>query len=173
MQLYQSRPLFLIQPILHRIYYKEFLEVYTINKNLTQEEKEIALWWSDDPKQSYGSSGHSYNIASISLRKTNSDFIYCGRGVCQNRAGWWQMLLSIAGGCKFIYQSQRPFPYIHTFIDTSLYSVLAGTAHSLHLPQDIPTQAAAMATVLTAIFGDNFQSDRQTQMHSGKKTLSA
>jgi hypothetical protein len=135
-------------------YYKEFLEVYNINKNLTQEQKEIAVWWSDDPKQSYAPPGHSYNIASISLRKKNLDLftaaeVYARTGLAVADAfiGCWR--------CKYVYNSQRPFPYIHTFIDTSYVQFWPeppfpafSSGHS--------TQAAAMATVLTAIFGDNF-----------------
>ena len=135
-------------------YYKEFLEVYTINKNLTQEEKEIALWWSDDPKQSYGPPGHSYKIASISLRKTNSDLFTAAEAYARTGLAVADAFID-CWRCKFIYQSQRPFPYIHTFIDTSYIQFWPeppfpafASGHS--------TQAAAMATVLTAIFGDNF-----------------
>ena len=135
-------------------YYKEFLEVYNINKNLTLEEKEIALWWSDDPKQSYAPPGHSYNIVSISLKKKNPDlftaaeaYARTGMAVADAFIDCWR--------CKYTYHSQRPFPYIDTFIDTSYVQFWPeppfpafSSGHS--------TQAAAMATVLTAMFGDNF-----------------
>ena len=57
--------------------------------------------------------------------------------------------------CKYTYHSQRPFPYIDKFIDTNYVQFWPeppfpafSSGHS--------TQAAAMATVLTAMFGDNF-----------------
>jgi hypothetical protein len=135
-------------------YYKEFLEVYNINKNLTQEEKEIAVWWSDDPKQSYAPPGHSYNIASISLRKTNPDIFTAAEAYARTGLAVADAFID-CWRCKYTYHSQRPFPYIDTFIDTSYVQFWPeppfpafSSGHS--------TQAAAMATVLTAIFGDNF-----------------
>ena len=135
-------------------YYKEFLEVYNINKNLTQEEKEIAVWWSDDPKQSYAPPGHSYNIASISLRKTNPDIFTAAEAYARTGLAVADAFID-CWRCKYTYHSQRPFPYIDTFIDTSYVQFWPeppfpafSSGHS--------TQAAAMATVLTAMFGDNF-----------------
>ena len=54
-------------------YYAQFLEVYAKNKVLTQEEKEMALFWGDDPSRTFTPPGHSYSIARIGRknRQTN------------------------------------------------------------------------------------------------------
>lgn len=49
-------------------YYKQFAEVYEASKKLSQEEKEIAMWWNDDPSETFTPPGHSYNLTSIVLR---------------------------------------------------------------------------------------------------------
>ena len=56
-------------------YYKQFEEVYAIQKKLTQEQKEIALWWGDDPSKTTTPPGHSYQIAVILARKKNTDLV--------------------------------------------------------------------------------------------------
>jgi hypothetical protein len=42
-------------------YFAQYLEVYTKNKSLTSEEKEIAVWWADNPVETFTPPGHSYN----------------------------------------------------------------------------------------------------------------
>ena len=43
-------------------YYREFLAVYEKDLTLTQAEKEAALWWGDDPDDTFTPPGHSYYI---------------------------------------------------------------------------------------------------------------
>jgi hypothetical protein len=51
-------------------YFGQYFEVYTINKSLTQEQKEIAVWWADNPGETFTPPGHSYNIANIAVKQT-------------------------------------------------------------------------------------------------------
>ena len=43
-------------------------EVYKKNSRLTQEEKEIAVWWADDPSETFTPAGHSQSLASIVIQ---------------------------------------------------------------------------------------------------------
>jgi hypothetical protein len=131
------------------------LEVYEKSKNLTQEEKEIANWWGDDPSQTFSPPGHSYNIASIVIKKAQPDLVKAsetyarvGMAVADAFINCWKS--------KYTYHAERPFFYIYFNIDTrwelywpeppfpAFYSGHAG-------------QASAAATVLTAMYGDKFQ----------------
>ena len=54
-------------------YYNQFKQVYEKEKVLTQDEKEAAIWWSDDPDVTFTPPGHSYYLATIAIRKTKPD----------------------------------------------------------------------------------------------------
>jgi PAP2 superfamily len=134
--------------------YAQFLEVYSKNKVLTDEEKEIAVWWSDDPSETVAPPGHSYNLATIAIKKAQPDLF--GAAETYARVG-----LSVADAfincwrCKYTHFSQRPAAYIAKYIDAR---------HIMFWPEPpFPafisghaTQAAASATVMTDLYGNNF-----------------
>ena len=45
------------------------------NKVLTDEEKNIAAWWADDPTETYSPPGHSYNLATLTVKKANANIV--------------------------------------------------------------------------------------------------
>lgn len=49
--------------------------VHDKNKQLTQAEKEAAIWWANDPSLTFTPPGHSYNLAGIAIRTTNADLV--------------------------------------------------------------------------------------------------
>jgi len=59
-------------------YFKQFKEVYDIQTNLTQQQKEIANWWGDDPAYSASPPGHTYNFDKI-----GNDFCQSRYGLCR------------------------------------------------------------------------------------------
>ncbi|GGD81512.1 hypothetical protein GCM10011514_52000 [Emticicia aquatilis] len=136
-------------------YYKQMMEVYHKRKNLTQEEKEIANWWGDDPSQTFSPPGHSYNLATIAIKNAKPDlfkaaetYARVGMAVADAFINCWK--------CKYTYHAERPFFFIFYNVDTmwdlywpeppfpAFYSGHAG-------------QASASATVLTNLYGDNFK----------------
>jgi hypothetical protein len=58
-------------------YYEQFRMVYEKRKNLSDTEKEAALWWGDDPDLSFTPPGHSYSLGSIAIKKAKPDLITC------------------------------------------------------------------------------------------------
>ncbi len=136
--------------------YRTYMEeVYQVRKNLTQEQKEIANWWGDDPSETFSPPGHSYYTAAIAIKKSNVDlfdasraFAAVGMAVADAFINCWKT--------KYHYNVERPFAFIFYNIDTmwelywpeppfpAFYSGHAG-------------QAASAATVLTKIFGENFE----------------
>ncbi|CAH0997835.1 hypothetical protein EMA8858_03969 [Emticicia aquatica] len=136
-------------------YYAQMYEVYTKRKTLTQEEKEIANWWGDDPSQTFSPPGHSYNLATIAIKTAKPDlfkaaetYAKIGMAVADAFINCWK--------CKYTYHAERPFFFIYYNMSTmwdlfwpeppfpAFYSGHAG-------------QAAAAAMVLTDLYGSSFK----------------
>lgn len=135
-------------------YYKEFAAVYQKNGSLSQEERNIAGWWADDPTETFSPPGHSYSLAGIvattakaDLYQTAETYARVGMAVADAFINCWK--------AKYTYHCERPGTYIRANIDAnwnpfwpeppfpSFYS-----GHSV--------QSGATATVLEAIYGPSF-----------------
>jgi hypothetical protein len=148
-------------------YYKQFLEVYEKSKILTQEEKEISAWWGDDPTQTTSPPGHSYNLATIAIKTSKLDLfttaeVYAKVGIATADAfiNCWK--------CKYVYHAERPFPYIKAFIDDT-YQKFWPEPPFPAFSSGHSTQAAAVATVLEGVFGENFKIADNT--YEGRKNV--
>ncbi len=133
-------------------YYRQFKLVY--EKKLTQEEKEIALWWADDPSETFTPPGHSYYLATIVLRKTNPPLIlwaetYARTGIAVADAfiNCWKW--------KYYYFTERPNTFIPHFIDQEWESFWPDPPFPA-FPSGHAIQSAAAAIVLTDLFGEPF-----------------
>jgi hypothetical protein len=135
-------------------YYKNYSEIYSLVRNLTQEQREIAAWWVDDPTETWSPPGHSYYTAlsvvkkeQITVLKAAQTFAAVGLAVADAFMNCW--------ATKYKYHSQRPNSYIWTTIDgffpgfwpeppfPSFYS-----GHS--------TQSMAAAVVLENLYGVSY-----------------
>jgi hypothetical protein len=99
-------------------YYDQFRQVFEKNKILTQAEKEAAIWWADDPDETFTPPGHSYYMATIAIRKTNPSLVKCaetyartGIAVADAFRNCWKW--------KYQFFSERP----NTFIPSSIRNV--------------------------------------------------
>lgn len=133
-------------------YHRQFLEVYKANKNLTQEQKEIAMWWNDDPSDTYTPPGHSYNLASIVLRTQKADLmtsaeVYArtGMAVADAFIVCWKM--------KYKFCTERPSSFISENIDPAWESFWPDPPFPA-FPSGHATQAGAVATVMADRFGE-------------------
>ena len=133
-------------------YYQQFALVYA--KKLTQEEKEIALWWADDPGETFTPPGHSYYLATIALRKTSPPLILwaqtyarTGMAVADAFINCWKW--------KYHYFSERPNTFIPRFMDQEWESFWPDPPFPA-FPSGHAIQSAAAATVLTDLFGEPF-----------------
>ncbi|MCP9767294.1 phosphatase PAP2 family protein [Lacihabitans sp. LS3-19] len=145
-------------------FYKDFEELYNIQKALTQEQKEIANWWGDDPATTNAPPGHSYNLAYQILKikeqnlfVTSMTYARVGMATADAFINCWK--------CKFTYHSIRPTPYIRININGAFSQYWPeppfpafASGHS--------TQASAAAEALISIFGDEVAFDDET--HVGK-----
>jgi len=135
-------------------YFNQFLMVYEKRKSLTQDEKQAAIWWSDDPEETSTPPGHSYYLATLAIRKTRPDLVKCaetyarvGMAVADAFRNCWKW--------KYQFFSERPNTYITQHIDEEWESFWPDPPFP-SFPSGHAIQAAAAAYVLTDLYGDNF-----------------
>ena len=135
-------------------YYQQFIQVYEKQKVLTQKEKEIAIWWSDDPDETFTPPGHSYYLATLAIQKTKPDLLKCaetyarvGMAVADAFRDCWKW--------KYQFFSERPNTFIPEHIDQQWDSFWPDPPFPA-FPSGHAIQAAAMATVLEDLYGKSF-----------------
>jgi hypothetical protein len=136
-------------------YYAQFLEVYAKNKALTQEEKEIALFWGDDPSRTFTPPGHSYSTAGIAVKtakptliKATQTFAMVGMSIADAFINCWK--------AKYLYNAERPSSYIHTYIDGAWISFWPEPPFPAFYSGHA-VQGSASATVLIHLYGNEFK----------------
>ncbi len=146
-------------------YYKEFLAVYEQEKALTQDQKEAAVWWGDDPDETVTPPGHSYYLATLAIKKVNPSLIQCaetyakvGIGVADAFINCWKW--------KYKFFTERPNTYVTEHIDPMWQSFWPDPPFPA-FPSGHAIQAAATATVLTELYGKKFTFTDDT--HKGRK----
>jgi hypothetical protein len=135
-------------------YHQFFREVYEKRNSLTEEEREIAAWWADDPTQTASPPGHSYNLATIAVTSAKADLFIAaetyakvGMAVADAFICCWK--------CKYTWHSERPVPYIIAFIDKE-YQQFWPEPPFPAFPSGHATQSAASAIALISVFGNDF-----------------
>lgn len=135
-------------------YYNQFRQVYDKEKSLSQEEKEIAIWWGDDPEETFTPPGHSYYLATLAIKKAKPSLVKCaetyarvGLAVADAFRNCWKW--------KYQFFSERPNTFITQHIDQRWNSFWPDPPFPA-FPSGHAIQAAAAATVLTDLYGDNF-----------------
>ena len=135
-------------------FYREALEVRDTVNNLTDEQRAIARFWSDDPMLSPTPPGHWISIAIDALEKENADLPTS----TETLARLGVTLADAFIGCwhsKFEHDLVRPLTYIRRVIDPKWEAIL-NTPPFPEYPSGHSTQSGAAATVLTAIFGPSY-----------------
>lgn len=135
-------------------FYQQMLEVYTTVINLTEEQKTIARFWSDDPGIGGTPPGHSISIAGIVVRKEKANLMVAaetyarvGIAVADAFIACWK--------CKFTYHTPRPVTYIGDNIASNWKPLLATPPFPDYISGHA-TQGGATAQVLSEMFGYNY-----------------
>jgi hypothetical protein len=135
-------------------YYQQFFQVYQQEKQLTQDQKQAAVWWGDDPDETFTPPGHSYYLANTAVKMTQPTLIKCaetyaktGLAVADAFIKCWEW--------KYQFFTERPNTYIVAHIDERWESFWPDPPFPA-FPSGHAIQAAAAATVLTDLYGDNF-----------------
>ncbi|WP_461090816.1 vanadium-dependent haloperoxidase [Spirosoma gilvum] len=144
----------------------QYFDVYNKSQNLTQTEKEIAVWWADNPAETFTPPGHSYSIALIAvttakanLAKAAETFARTGISVADAFILCWR--------CKFVYNNLRPYTYVRLTIDPKWVPFWPAPPFPGY-PSGHATQSSASATVLTALYGENFAFTDNSHVGRGK-----
>jgi len=147
-------------------FYKMNREVYeTINK-LSEEQRETAYFWDDNPfvshhkghlmfntkKQTPG--GHWMGITAIACRKSNADALKTARAYALVAVGLLDGFIS-CWDTKYKYRFVRPITVINQWFDKKWEPYLQ-TPPFPEYTSGHSTISASSATILTALFGDNF-----------------
>ena len=141
-------------------FYAAALEVRDTVANLTDEQRLIARFWSDDPMLSPTPPGHWIAITlaiadrdSLPVDRTAGILAALGVTMADAFIGCW--------AAKFEFNLLRPITYIRRVIDPK-WEPLLNTPPFPEYPSGHSTQSGAAAAVLTAAFGEDFAFDDPT-----------
>jgi hypothetical protein len=147
-------------------YYKGMIEVYRIEKSLTQEQKDIAKFWDDNPfviehagHMMFGNKkitpgGHWMGIAAIAARQAGADEVKTAKTYAYTALALYEAFISCWDE-KYRSNYIRPVTVINEHIDHNWLPLLQ-TPPFPEYTSGHSSISAASATVLTALYGDNF-----------------
>lgn len=135
-------------------YYQQFLAVYQKEQQLTQEEKETAIWWGDDPDETFTPPGHSYYIAKLVVKARQPELIKCAETFARVGMACADAFIN-CWKWKYHFFSERPNTYIPQFIDPEWESFWPDPPFPA-FPSGHAIQASAAATVLIDLYGESF-----------------
>ena len=152
-------------------FFKEAMEVRDVSKTLTDDQKAIARFWSDDAMLSPTPPGHWISIALQLLEEDNADAVRkaevlarLGIGLADSFIANWH--------AKYHYDLLRPVTYLRRLAETHEGHAADRTWEPLLITPPFPeypsghsTQSGAAAGVLTHLFGD----DRAFEDHTHKR----
>ena len=148
-------------------FYKMVKEVYDVNQTMTQEQKDIALFWKDI-NPGFTAPGHWLNIIRQSFQKqdTRMDkaaFAYALSGMALNDA-WitcWKT--------RYEYNLMRPVTYIRNVMGYNEWLPFIPTPPHPEYTAGFAAMAGAIAQALTNVFGDQFSITDHTYEDLGMK----
>ncbi|HNU86876.1 MAG TPA: vanadium-dependent haloperoxidase [Ferruginibacter sp.] len=160
-------------------FYKTVLETYNIGKNLDTTQKEIALYWDDNPNVSVNIGHLNYFIHKVS---PGGHWILIGQQACKQKnipvtkAAQVYALTSIALFDAFIscwdekYHSNliRPITIINRIIDKN-WTPYIQTPPFPEFTSGHSVISNAAAVVLTALLGENYEFTDEIEMQFGNK----
>ena len=131
-------------------FYKITMQVYNTVKNGTEEQREIARFWADDPFSTCTPTGHTFGILTQLLKETNATLekaavAYAKLGIAENDAfiTCWKI--------KYDFALIRPVSYIQKYIDPNFKTVI-GTPPFPAYTSGHATEAAVGERVFTEMF---------------------
>ena len=148
------------------IFMKEVKEVYTIAKNLTEEQKLIARYWDDNPfviehsgHMMFGNKkitpgGHWMGIAAIAAKETKADAVKTAEGYALTSIALYDAFISCWDE-KYRSSVVRPVTVINELIDKTWVPNLQ-TPPFPEYASGHSTITASAAVVLAKLYGDKF-----------------
>ncbi len=134
-------------------FYKDALEVYTVSKSLTTDQKDIGLFWADGGG-SITPPGHHINIAAIVLKKENARLDKAAE-TCAKVALAVADAFVACWRAKYAHNLLRPITYIRSQIDPT-WTPLLDTPPFPEYTSGHSSGSGAASQILTELFGDNY-----------------
>ncbi|MGH3119015.1 MAG: vanadium-dependent haloperoxidase [Gaiellales bacterium] len=136
------------------VFYGQALEVYEAVNQLSQEQEEIARFWSDDPGQTPTPPGHSISIATQVLRNEDASlataaetYAKVGMAICDAFIACWYQ--------KYSYNLIRPVSYLQRLVDPDWLPLLV-TPPFPEYTSGHSIQSGAAFQTLTDLFGEGY-----------------
>jgi hypothetical protein len=154
-------------------------EVEFVVDSLTDEQKNIADFWDDNPfrmnvsghvmfaTKKFSPSGHWMNIVGIAAKEAGADFNTTVAAYAKTSMAIFDAFISCWEG-KYSYNYIRPETVINRYIDPKWQPYIQ-TPPFPSYPSGHATVSAAAAEVMTSIFGDNFHYRDTSSLEFGIK----
>jgi PAP2 superfamily len=158
-------------------FYKEAMEVYSIGKNLTQEQREIASFWDCNPfvmnvkghvmfaTKKISPGGHWMNITHVACAKTKANFVQSAEAYVRVSIALFDAFVSCWDE-KYRSKLIRPETYINQYIDENWVPLLQTPPFPEYTSGHSVISGSAAVT-LTKIFGPNFSFTDSTEIEFG------
>jgi len=148
--------------------YAQALEVYSVGKNLSEEQKQIAYFWADEAGKSFTPPGHALSIACQIIQKERTPLTKTAEILCKLGIGMADAFIS-CWKCKFMHNLLRPSSYIRSTIDPTWEPLLPNPPFPEYTSGHASVSGAA-AQILSDYFGFNYAFTDFT--HVGQKPRS-
>ena len=148
------------------MFFREAKEVYTIGKNLTEEQRTIARYWDDNPfviehsgHMMFGNKkitpgGHWMGIAAIAAKQSKVDAVATARGFALTAVALYDAFIACWDE-KYRSSVVRPVTVINEMIDRNWVAFLQ-TPPFPEYTSGHSTITASAATVLAELYGKNY-----------------
>lgn len=158
-------------------FYQDAYEVYSVGKNLTPEQREIAFFWDCNPfmmnvkghvmfaTKKISPGGHWMNITHVACRKIKANFVQAAEAYALVSISLMDGFIS-AWDEKYRSKLIRPETYINEYIDEDWLPLLQ-TPPFPEYPSAHSVISSAAAVPLTKLFGDNFSFSDSTEIEFG------
>jgi membrane-associated phospholipid phosphatase len=146
-------------------FYKEGQEVHRIANAATQEQRQFALYWADDPGKTPTPAGHWVFIASDLLKTRQATLASAAETYVRLNLAMADAFTA-SWATKYQVNLLRPVTYVQLVIDSNWVPTLMHTPPFPEFPSGHSGQSSAAAAVLAASFGadtgftDNTHNDR-------------
>ncbi len=156
-------------------FFKQAMQVYQQNKDLTKEQKMIAAYWDDNPfvvvhnghmmfaDKKITPGGHWMGITAIACKKSHANAVKTAQAYAITSIALFESFIT-CWQVKYNFSTERPVSVINEKIDHNWLPLLQ-TPPFPEYTAGHSTISAASATVLTHLFGDNFSFQDTSDLH--------
>ncbi len=133
---------------------RQVQEVHRLSTQATQEQRQVALYWADDPLKTSTPAGHWLHIAADVLREKQANLADTASSLVRLNIAMSDAFVA-AWHAKYHFQVMRPVTAVQLTIDSRWVPPLMQTPPFPEYPSGHSVQSAAAAQVLDAVFGGN------------------